>query len=224
MLHAGRTLFIQHLVGMIVLLCGVAMPAPSPSEAATAEDRTQFSVTAGLLTFATAPALPAFGPLELDGGAHTTNATMPPFVMTDATGSGSGWSLTVEAQTGTGRSAAFAQYCPQSKCGSDSEGYVSGGRSLPPGSLTFDSTGANVVAQLGTTGSAPTLGCETACPLDGRSAVTIASAADGAGMGTWLATGFGPRSLALRTPTTLRALPNEEVYRFDELWSFTSGP
>ena len=39
----------------------------------------------------------------------------------DATGTGSGWNLTVEGQSGTGKSPVFAQYCPNTKCGSDPE-------------------------------------------------------------------------------------------------------
>ena len=43
-------------------------------------------------------------------------------------------------------------------------------------------------------------------------------------MGTWLTSGFGASSLALSTPTTIKALPNEEVYRVNVLWTLSTGP
>lgn len=52
----------------------------------------------------------------------------------------------------------------------------------------------------------------------------IASAAKGAGLGTWRATGFLGTSLALLTPSTLKVIPSEEVFRVNEIWSLTSGP
>jgi hypothetical protein len=200
------------------------MLAPALSAAATQEDKTQFSATPGLLTFQTAPALPTLSSITLNGEAQTTNATMMPFVVADATGSGSGWNLTVEGQSGIGKSPVFAQYCPKAKCGSDSEGYVAGGQTLTADSLTLNSTGASFLAQLGTTGTAPTLQCSTACDVDHGSAVKIASAAKEAGLGTWLTTGFSATSLALTTPASLQLLPSEEVYRVNEIWSLTSGP
>jgi hypothetical protein len=43
-------------------------------------------------------------------------------------------------------------------------------------------------------------------------------------MGTWLTTGFSATSLALATPTTLKVLPSEEVYRVNLLWTLSTGP
>jgi hypothetical protein len=60
--------------------------------------------------------------------------------------------------------------------------------------------------------------------VDHASAVKIASAAVNAGMGTWLTTGFSATSLALATPTTLKVLPSEEVYRVNLLWTLSTGP
>ena len=197
---------------------------PAVSAAATQEDKTQFAVTAGSLSFSTAPGLPTLSAVTLNGAAQTTNSTMTNLGVADATGSGSGWNVTVEGQTGVGKSAVFAQYCPKAKCGAESEGYVAGGAKLETNSLTLNSTGASFSAQSGSTGTAPTLQCSTACNVDHATAVKIASAAVNAGMGTWLTTGFGATSLALSTPSTLKVLPSEEVYRVNLLWTLSTGP
>jgi hypothetical protein len=202
----------------------LAALAPASAMAATAEDKTQFSVTAGALTFSTVPAMPTLTSVTLNGAAQTTNTTMTNFGVDDATGSGSGWNVTVEGQSGTGKSAVFAQYCGKAKCGSDSEGYVGGGQTLSANSLTLNSTGGSFSAQGGTTGTAPTLQCSSACNVDHASGVKIASAAVSAGLGTWLTTGFSGTSLTLSTPSTLKLLSNEEVYRVNLLWTLATGP
>jgi hypothetical protein len=198
--------------------------APATALAATAEDKTQFSVTAGSLSFSTTPATPALSSITLNGSAQTTNSTMTNFGIADATGSGSGWNTTVAGQAGAGKSAVFKQYCPTATCGADPEGYVTGGATLAANSLTLNSTGASFAAQSGTTGTAPTLQCSTACNVDSASAVKIASAAASAGMGTWLTSGFSATSLALSTASTLKALSNGEVYRVNLLWTLGTGP
>jgi hypothetical protein len=194
------------------------------SSAATQEDKTQFSVTAGSLAFSTVPALPTLSAITLTGGAQTTNSTMTNFGVADATGSGSGWNNTVAGQSGSEKSAVFAQYCPTATCGSDAKGYVPTGATLAANSLTLNSTGASFSAQSGTTGTAPALQCSGACNVDSASAVKIASAATSAGMGTWLTTGFSATSLTLSTPSTLKALSNGEVYRVNLLWTLSTGP
>lgn len=214
-----------------VLVCALAavLPAaaaltPATASAATAEDKTQFSVTAGSLSFSTTPAMPTLASITLNGAAQTTNSTMTNFGIADATGSGSGWNTTVIGQTGASKSAVFKQYCPTATCGADPEGYVTGGATLAANSLTLNSTAASFAAQSGTTGTAPTLQCSTACNVDSAAAVKIASAAASAGMGTWLTTGFSATSLALSTPSTLKALSNGEVYRVNLLWTLGTGP
>jgi hypothetical protein len=198
--------------------------APTVASAATQEDKTQFSVTAGSLSFSTAPALPTLSSITLNGQAQTTNSTMTNVGVADATGSASGWNVTVEGQAGTGKSAVFEQYCPKSKCGTESEGYIAGGQTLAANSLTLNSTGVSLVGQSGTVGTAPSAQCASACSVDHPSAVKILSAAKEAGMGTWLTSGFSATSLALSTPTTLRVLPSEEVYRVNLLWTLSTGP
>jgi hypothetical protein len=211
-------------LGVLIALIGAISISPGVAMAATQEDKTQFSVTAGSLSFSTVPAMPTLTSVTLNGQAQTTNSTMTNFGVADATGSGSGWNVAVEGQAGTKKSAVFAQYCPKATCGADTEGYVPSGATLAANSLTLNSTGASFSAQNGSTGSAPTLQCSTACNVDHASAVKIASAALNAGMGTWLTTGFSATSLALSTPTTLKALSNEEVYRVNLLWTLSTGP
>jgi hypothetical protein len=208
----------------IALTCVMRMLFPAIAAAATQEDHTEFAVNVGLLTFLTVPALPTLNSVALNGAAQTTDATMSGFAVIDGTGSGAGWNVTVEGQSGSGRSPVFAEYCPQAKCGSDPEGYVAGGQTLPPDSLALNSTGASFLPGLGSSGIAPTLKCATACNVDSVSAVSVASAAKEAGLGTWLTSGFGTTSLALTTSTTLRALPSEEVYRVNVVWTLSVGP
>ena len=84
---------------------------PLPSRCASAPDQTQFSVTAGALAFSTTPALPALGAITLNGAAQTTNSTMTPIGVTDASGAAAGWNVTVIGDTAAGKSPVFAQYC-----------------------------------------------------------------------------------------------------------------
>ena len=210
--------------GMALACAAAVLIAPATALAATVEDKTQFSVSAGSLSFSTAPAMPTLSSVTLTGGAQTTNSTMTNFGVSDATGSGSGWNVTVAGQSGVKKSTVLAQYCPTATCGTDLEGYVVSGATLAANSLTLNSTGASFSAQSGSTGTAPTLQCSSACNVDSASAVKIASAATNAGMGTWLTTGWSGTSLALSTPSSLKLLSNGEVYRVNLLWTLSTGP
>jgi hypothetical protein len=176
----------------------------------------------GTLAFDVAPDAATMPGVTLNGQAQTTTAQMTNFAVDDTTGSGSGWNVTVAGDGTGGKSAVFKQYCTQAGgCGADPLGYVSGGQTLPAASLKLSSTGASFT---GANGTAPTPQCSSACSVDAGSATKIASAASGAGLGPWQTTGFGASSLSLSTATTLRALPANEVYRVDLLWSLNSGP
>jgi hypothetical protein len=203
-----------------------ALLASAPlAAAATASDTTQFAVTGGALTFGTAPDVPNMPSLTLNGQAQTLNAQMASFSMSDATGSGSGWNVSVIGDAAAGKSAVFKQYCPNATCGSDSgPGYVASGATLPANSLTLNSTGAGFTAQNGTTGTGPTHQCGSGCNVDSGSQSKVVSAAINAGMGTYQANGYSATSLALSTPTTIKALQANEVYRVDLVWSLNSGP
>jgi hypothetical protein len=207
------------------LACAIAAFIPAGALGATTENTTQFSVTAGALTFSTAPTMPTLSSITLNGSAQTTTTTMTNFGVADATGTGSGWNVTVAGQSGTGKSAVFAQYCPTATCGSDTgPGYVASGATLAANSLTLGSTSASFTGQSGTTGTAPTLQCSTACNVDSATGVKLASAALNAGMGTWLTGSFSASSLSLATPSTLKALSGGEVYRVNLLWTLSTGP
>jgi hypothetical protein len=175
------------------------------------------------LKFTTAPALPSLPAVTLNASARTVATAMTNFAVEDTRLGKLGWNVTVEGQSGTGKSAVFAQYCPKAKCGAQSEGYVAGGATLPADSLTLNSTGAQLSGGLGT---APTLQCAAGCNLDSPTPVKVASEPSGQllGEGNWTTSGFSPTSLALAAPTTLRALPSEEVYRANVLWTLSSGP
>lgn len=201
-----------------LLACAVALGV-----LAGALDLPTPALSAGSLTFGTTPALPALPAVTLNAHSQTTHATMTNFSVTDTTGEGKGWNVTAIGQSGTGKSAVFAQYCPEAAgCGSDPFGYVAAGKALEANSLTLNTTGASFT---GGTGSAPTLKCSTACAIDSATAVKIASAATGgAGASTWTTTGFSATSLTLTTKTTLKKLPAAEVYRVNILWTLSTGP
>jgi WxL domain surface cell wall-binding len=212
------------VAGPLMLALAVVALTPAVAAAETKENTTQFEVKAGSLTFSTAPTTPTLGAVTLKGEAQTTHATMNNFAVQDATGSGSGWNATVEGQAGTGKSAVFKQYCPEAKCGSESKGYIGGGNELPANSLTLNSTGASFTAEHESTGTAPSFVCASGCNVDHATGVKIAHAETNAGMGTWATTGFSASSLSLATPSTLKLLPEKEIYRVDLLWTLSTGP
>ncbi|MEA2451241.1 MAG: hypothetical protein QOG63_3173 [Thermoleophilaceae bacterium] len=176
----------------------------------------------GTLAFDVPPGAGTLPGVTLNGQAQTTTAQMSDFAVDDTTGSGSGWNVTSAGDGSGGKSAVLKQYCTQGTgCGSDPVGYVAGGRTLPAGSLKLTSTGASFS---GANGTAPTFQCGAGCTLDSAAPTKVASAAAGAGLGPWRTTGLSATSLSLSTATTLRALPANEVYRADLLWTLSSGP
>jgi hypothetical protein len=192
-----------------------------------ATDTTQFAVTAGTLTFTTAPDVPNLPTLTLNGSAQTLNATMANFAMSDATGSGLGWNVSVIGDVAGGKSPIFKQYCNNggSACGSDpANAYVAGGATLAANTLTLNSTGAGFTATGGTTGTAPTHNCGAGCNVDSASQSKIVIAGVGAGMGSYTTNSYSATSIAANTPSTTKALPANEVYRVDLVWTLNSGP
>jgi hypothetical protein len=178
--------------------------------------------TAAALAFGEKPALPTLPTITLTAGAQTLHATMTNFSVTETSGENGGWNVTANGLSGSGKSAVFAQYCPNTSCGSDSKGYVAGGQSLPANSLTLSSSGGSFT---GGSGTVPTLQCSTSCNIDSTSAVKIASRASGLSLGsTWKTTGFSASSLSLKVKSTLRSLKAEEIYRVDVLWTLSTGP
>src|SRR5580658_19361 len=113
--HPSRSVMAKHRpisawLGALVLAGALCAAGSTTALAATQNDQTQFSVTAGSLSFSTAPGLPTLGAVTLNGQAQTTTTQMTNFAVADATGSGSGWDVTVAGLTGTGDSAVFKQY------------------------------------------------------------------------------------------------------------------
>jgi hypothetical protein len=128
-------------------------------------------LTAGTLTINT-PTVGNFGGVTLNGTAQDTNASVGTFTVTDATGSGSGWNVTVQASQ-------FATGAP-------------GNHTLPLSSISM--TAPSVAKIDSSSGNAPSI---TADPyvIDSGSAVKISSAAaDGTGMGSYT---FGGTTLTL---------------------------
>jgi hypothetical protein len=202
-----------------------ALAFAAPALAATSNDTTQFAVTSGTLSFTTAPDVPNLPALTLTGAQQTLNAQMANFGVSDATGTGSGWNVTVNGDTAGGKSAVFKQYCTQAGgCGAHPLGYVAGGYTLAANSLTLNSTGAGFSAQGGTTGVAPTHQCNSTCNVDSAAPVKIVSAALSGGMGSYLTSGYTATSVAAITPSTTQAVLANEVYRVDLLWTLGSGP
>jgi hypothetical protein len=215
------------LLAALVPAAALAVTGAGAAQAATSTDHAQFAITAGALSFVTAPNLAgvSFGNTTLNGQAQTVNATMPNYTVNDATGGALGWNVTVVGNTGVGLSPVFAQYCPVATCGSDTLGYKPSGATLPANSLTLNSTSASFTP-VGTTTSInpPTHSCNSVCNVDAGAAVKVATAAVAGGMGQWATTGFTGTSLALTIPTTAKTLQTGEVYRVDELWTLNTGP
>ncbi|MEA2422406.1 MAG: hypothetical protein QOF55_1505 [Thermoleophilaceae bacterium] len=177
---------------------------------------------AGTLAFDVAPDAANLPGVTLNGQAQTTTTQMTDFAVDDTTGSSSGWNVTVAGDASGSKSPVLKQYCTLAGgCGAHPLGYVVGGQTLPAGSLKLNTTGASLT---GANGTAPTLQCSSACSVDAGTATKIVSAAANAGLGPWQTTGFGASSLSLSTATTLRALPANETYRVDLLWTLNSGP
>lgn len=162
---------------------------------ATASSDTSVSVSAGTLAV-TEPSVNDFAVVVLDGTVQVAHAPLAAYSVTDARGSGQGWTLSLQATP-------FREW--------DGSAYVADGKALPAGSLGLD--GLAVTAE-GTDSQAPTI---SAGPytLDG---VTVATARAGTGMGTCA---FQPTSsLALAVPAHAYA----RTYRSELSVSVTSEP
>jgi hypothetical protein len=209
--------FIQAAAGATGNKTGTIAPSSAWGTAMVA-----FRPGTGVLAFDVSPDAGTLPGVTLNGQAQTTTTQMNNFAVDDTTGSGSGWNVTVAGDGSAGKSAVLKQYCTLAGgCGAHPLGYVAGGQTLPAASLKLSSTGASFT---GANGTAPTFQCSATCSVDAAAPTKIASAAAGAGLGPWQTTGFGASSLSLSTATTLRALPANEVYRADLLWTLASGP
>lgn len=221
---------------LTALAAAVAVAAlPAGASADSASDNSQFSVTPGTLAFDAAPNVPNLSGLALNGQAQTVSATMSDWTVVDATGSGSGWNVSAQGESGSGKSPVFKEYCTDGDSANGCDTAVAGGpgpgyvtsspKSLSANSLTLTSTGAGFNPLAGTTGTAPTHTCGSGCNVDSASPVKVASAASNAGMGTYQAASYDAASLGLTVPTTTKAIgTGNKAYRVDLLWTLSSGP
>jgi hypothetical protein len=222
-LSRGR---LRRLLAPLAVLVAVVAPAPAAALAASASDTTQFSVIPGPLGFGD-PDQPRIPSLAFNGKAQALNAQMSNFAVTDASGAGEGWNLTVSGAGGKGTSARLRQYCPVARCGHHrGHGFVAGGSLLPGGSMLLDSSGAGFTSESGGTGNQPTHECGEGCLLDVSplAPTRVVAAASGSGLGTFQAAGFSARSLKLVAPGTSRVFQPHEVYRVDLSWTLNTGP
>jgi hypothetical protein len=177
--------------------------------------------------FSPSPALPSLGSITLNAQAQTQNGTMSNLGVIDSPGSSdAGWNVTAVGDNTSGNSPVLKQYCPNATCGSDTggPGFIGAGYALSANSLTVDTSSGS---WSGGTGSAPSFNCNAGgCAIDAApgSPTKIASAPNGGGTALWSATGFNSSSLTLSTPSTLRALQTNEVYKLNIAWSLNSGP
>jgi hypothetical protein len=212
---------------LVIAIAAALCCAPS-ALAATSNDTSQFTVTAGSLAFGTSPDVPNLPALTLNGMAQNLNGQMNNFSVSDATGAGAGWNVTVNGDNSALKSPVFKAYCPNATCGTDTggPGYMNSGTPLAANSLSLNSTGAGFSPQNGTTGTPPAHQCNAGCFVDAApgSPVKVVAAALSAGMGGYITTGYTGASLVLSAPSTVKAVQTNEYYRVDLLWTLASGP
>jgi hypothetical protein len=210
-----------------VAAISVATATPFPASAPASDDSVQFSVIPGSLGFGASPGLPGISTLVSDGPGQAISSRMASFEVSDASGTGLGWSISVSGDDGPGKSPVLRQYCPASQCGDHAgPGYVADGSTLPADSLTLDSSGASFVPVAGSSGPGPAHQCDAGCFVDAppSSPTKVVVAANGTGMGTFRTSGFSSSSLRLAAPVSTRRLQTGELYRVDLSWTLNSGP
>lgn len=177
--------------GLVVM--GTTLVTAGPSHAAP----TSVSVASGVLGVAV-PTVNDFAVITLTGAAQVAEAPLDPFSVTDARGTGQGWTLNLRATV-------FQEW--------DGTAYVAGGKALPEGSLSL--AGLSVAGD-GTESGTPEV---MAGPyiVDGG-AVTVAVAGAGVGMGRFTFTPAG--GLRVAVPASAYA----RTYRSELSLSVTSGP
>jgi hypothetical protein len=192
------------------------------------------SAASAQLEFGSAPNVPSLGAVTLAGAAQSQTAQMANWEVQDSRLVALGWHVTAQGDGTAGKSAVFKEYCSDGTAtngcntavgGGSGPGYVTGGHTLPAGSLTLDSSGASFQPVGLTVGTPPTHLCSAGCLLDSASAVSVASAALGIGLDTWRAQGYSADSLSLAVPTSTRFIGSgNKLYRMDVVWTLASGP
>jgi hypothetical protein len=179
------------------------------------------SSMATTVALTTAPNLPTLTGVTLNGQSQSTSTIWSNAMQITSSGTNNGWNLTVNGNSAAGRSAVFKQYCPNATCGTDSgPGYITGGFTLPAGSLTMNTSGASWTSAA----PRPAYQCSVTpfCKIDQTTATKVVSASTSVALGTW--TGSGSTVLTLATPAIMRKLQSNEVYRLNLVWTLSSGP
>jgi len=187
---------------MIAVVAAAAVGVGA-SPALAAADATNVTVTGGVLSI-TDPVVGDFTAVTLNGAAQTTTAAVDAFSVNDATGTGAGWNVTVQASP-------LTEY--DSALNAGAGGYVTGGRTLALNSLSLP---ASTVASPNTTSPDPAITAGT-YTIDAASAVKVASAAANEGMGEY---DFSAATLTLSLPASVYAAK----YRSDVTLSVVTGP
>jgi hypothetical protein len=164
-------MFTKQFKALGMAVCAFALLVPM---AAMASDGTGLIITGGSLTM-TNPTVSNFEGVTLDGQATDTTADLDAFSVTDATGSGAGWHVTVQAGQ-----------------------FVGPNHSLATSSLTMSKPS---VTANGTTSTAPSV---TSGPytIDVATPVQFTSAAVNTGMGEY---DYGQTLLTLSLPANVFA-------------------
>jgi hypothetical protein len=160
------------IIGVAVVALSLAAFA-GPASAAAGD----LPVAAGTLGFDQPLGTPAFGAftgITLNGSPQVTSANLAPYIVTDATGSGSGWNVTIQLSQLT-----------------------NGGHTLPLDSV--HTTAGIVKADPGTTSPVPTMSALTGAAngADHATPQKLASAAASEGMGVYL---ISPKPFVLTVP------------------------
>ena len=181
----------------LALALGVVL-ALAFASVALASQATDITINGGTNTI-TSPIVADFSAIQLDGAAHSVTATMNPFTVVDARGTGAGWHVTVQASQ-------FAEY--------SGDAYVNSGKQLPMDSLSMPAP--TVVKGTTTSNTVPTL-TDGPYTIDHATPIQIASATNDTGMGTYI---FTPSDLTLSVGANVYA----HTYRSDVTVSVLSGP
>ena len=215
-----------------LIAAAVAALVVLPAGAAGSSDSVEFTVVPGPVGYGAGPegageppGVPP-APLGVSERPESVSTRMADFAVTDASGSRQGWSITVSGDRGRDRSPVLRQYCPSSSCGDHpGPGYVADGLTLPPNSLTLDSSGARFRGS-GDAAKPPRNSCGQTCFIDTAptSPSKIAEARAGSGAGAFESSGFDDSSFRLVAPNRSKALPRGEIYRIDISWSLNTGP
>lgn len=179
------------------------------------------SSMATTVALTTAPNIPTLTGVTLNGQSQSTSTIWSNAMKITSSGTNNGWNLTVNGNSAVGKSAVFKQYCPNATCGTDSgPAYITGGFTLPAGSLTMNTSGASWTSAA----PRPAYQCSVTpfCKIDQTTATKVVSASTSVALGTW--TGSGSTVLTLATPASMRKLQTNEVYRLNVVWTLSSGP